>query len=170
VRVRTTSGDLGFEGKLAKGASVDAETVSGDLTVRAVPESGMDYEVSTFSGDIRNCMGAEAEARQQVRSRPPFERNPRQCWRQTRREFRLKTMSGDVGVVRQELISAVRRPPPVEGLPSRLRATPQLRAAPQLRAPPNSGLPQAGQERPLPLVNLLQRHPRQLGQRYAVAL
>ncbi len=95
VRVRTTSGDLGFEGKLAKGASVDAETVSGDLTVRAVPESGMDYEVSTFSGDIRNCMGAEAE---RVSKYGPGRRlnGTRGNGGADEARVRLKTMSGDV--------------------------------------------------------------------------
>lgn len=95
VRVRTTSGDLGFEGKLARGASVDAETVSGDLTVRAVPESGMDYEVSTFSGDIRNCMGAEAE---RVSKYGPGRRlnGTRGNGGADEARVRLKTMSGDV--------------------------------------------------------------------------
>jgi DUF4097 and DUF4098 domain-containing protein YvlB len=35
VRVRTTSGDVGFEGKLAKGASVDAETLRAAWTTRS---------------------------------------------------------------------------------------------------------------------------------------
>jgi DUF4097 and DUF4098 domain-containing protein YvlB len=95
VRVRTTSGDVGFEGKLAKGASVDAETVSGELTVRAVPESGLDYEVSTFSGDIRNCMGAEAE---RVSKYGPGRRlnGTRGNGGADGARIRLKTMSGDV--------------------------------------------------------------------------
>jgi DUF4097 and DUF4098 domain-containing protein YvlB len=95
VRVRTTSGDLGFEGKLAKGASVDAETVSGDLTVRATPESGLDYEVTTFSGDIRNCMGAEAE---RVSKYGPGRRlnGTRGNGGPDEARVRLKTMSGDV--------------------------------------------------------------------------
>jgi DUF4097 and DUF4098 domain-containing protein YvlB len=65
VRVRTTSGDVGFEGKLAKGASVDAETVSGELTVRAVPESGQLH-------------GRRSRARQQVWTWPPSEWHARQ--------------------------------------------------------------------------------------------
>jgi DUF4097 and DUF4098 domain-containing protein YvlB len=95
VRVRTTSGDLGFEGKLTKGASLDAETVSGDLTVRAVPASGMDYEVTTFSGDIRNCMGAEAE---RVSKYGPGSRlhGTRGNDGADEARVRLKTMSGDV--------------------------------------------------------------------------
>jgi len=95
VRVRTTSGDLGFEGRFPKGGYIDAESVSGDLTVRAVDEEGMDYEVNTFSGEIRNCMGAESErvskyapGRRLIGIKgKPGSQNLR---------VRLKTMSGDV--------------------------------------------------------------------------
>ncbi len=55
VRVRSTSGDLRFEGKLARGADFDASTVSGDLTVHADAEGGYVYEALTFSGQIDNC-------------------------------------------------------------------------------------------------------------------
>jgi DUF4097 and DUF4098 domain-containing protein YvlB len=61
VRVRTTSGRMVIQGKLAKDADVDAQTVSGDVKLHAAPEGGYDYEVSTFSGDIRNCFNVEAE-------------------------------------------------------------------------------------------------------------
>lgn len=95
VRVRTTSGDLGFEGKLVKGARLDAETVSGDVTVRAATEGALDYEVNTFSGDIRNCMGREAE---RVSKYGPGRRlngsNGPSGADEAR--IRLKTMSGDV--------------------------------------------------------------------------
>jgi DUF4097 and DUF4098 domain-containing protein YvlB len=95
VRLRTTSGDLGFEGKLAKGASIDAQTVSGDLTVRAVAEGGLDYEVSTFSGDIRDCMGANSE---RVSKYGPGHRlnGTRGSGGADEARIRLKTMSGDV--------------------------------------------------------------------------
>jgi DUF4097 and DUF4098 domain-containing protein YvlB len=95
VRVRTTSGDLGFEGKMVKGGSIDAETVSGDLTVRAVPEAGLDYQVTTFSGDIRNCMGVEAE---RVSKYGPGSRlnGTRGNGGSDEARIRLKTMSGDV--------------------------------------------------------------------------
>ena len=59
VRARSTSGDLHFEGKLTRGADLDASTVSGNLNVRASAEGGFNYEVSSFSGDITNCFGAE---------------------------------------------------------------------------------------------------------------
>jgi DUF4097 and DUF4098 domain-containing protein YvlB len=55
VRVRSTSGDLRFDGKLTRGADFDASTVSGDLTVHAAADAGYTYEVSTFSGQIENC-------------------------------------------------------------------------------------------------------------------
>jgi len=61
VRVRTTSGDLRFEGKLLRAASFDAESVSGELIVRASAEAGFDYEVTTLSGDIRDCFNVEPE-------------------------------------------------------------------------------------------------------------
>ncbi len=95
IRVRTTSGDLGLEGKFQKGGSVDAETVSGDLTVRAVPESGMDYEINTFSGDIRNCMGAESE---RVSKYGPGRRLVGTKGRSDpdALRIRLKSMSGDI--------------------------------------------------------------------------
>ena len=63
VRLRSTSGDLHFEGQLARGGDLDATTVSGDLSVRASSDAGYSYEVSTFSGDISNCFGAEATER-----------------------------------------------------------------------------------------------------------
>lgn len=95
VRVRTTSGDLGFEGRLAKGAYLDAETVSGDLTVRAVPDGPLDYEVNTFSGDIKNCMGADSE---RVSKYGPGRRlnGIRGTQGAEGAKIRLKTMSGDV--------------------------------------------------------------------------
>jgi len=95
VRVRTTSGDLGFEGRLAKGASLNAETVSGDLTVRAIPEAGIVYEVGTFSGDIKDCMGVEAE---RVSRYAPGKRltGSQGAAGPDESQVRLKTMSGDV--------------------------------------------------------------------------
>jgi hypothetical protein len=94
IRMRSTSGDLGFEGKLVKGASVDAESVSGELTVRASHDGSLDYQVSTFSGDIRNCMGLEAE---RVSKYGPGHRlNGTRGNGSDEARVRLKTMSGDV--------------------------------------------------------------------------
>ena len=91
VRLRTTSGDLRFEGKLTRGADFDATTVSGDLNVRASSDGGYSYEARSFSGDIRNCFGAQ-----------PRERHygPGRTLEGTRGDdaghVRLKTMSGSI--------------------------------------------------------------------------
>jgi DUF4097 and DUF4098 domain-containing protein YvlB len=93
VRVRTTSGDFDFEGKLAKSGTFEVETVSGDLSIRAVPQTGLDYEVSTFSGDIKNCMGKQAE---RVSKYGPGRRLTGTDGSGDTTRLRLKTMSGDV--------------------------------------------------------------------------
>ena len=91
VRARTTSGDVHFEGKLARGADFDATSVSGDLKVRASAEGGYAYEISTFSGDISNCFNATPSERGHT---------PGHTLQGTRGDgaghMRLKTMSGDV--------------------------------------------------------------------------
>lgn len=93
VHLRTTSGDLHFEGQLARGADFDANTVSGDLNVRASSEAGYNYEVSTFSGDLRNCFGAEAIERHH---------GPGHRLEGTRGQgggqVHLKSMSGDIQI------------------------------------------------------------------------
>lgn len=94
IRLRSTSGDIGFEGRLVKGGNIDAETVSGDLTVRARPEGGLEYQVNTFSGEIKNCMGVESE---RVSKYGPGRRlNGSRGSDGDEARIRLKTMSGDV--------------------------------------------------------------------------
>jgi hypothetical protein len=92
VRVRTTSGDLRFEGKLTRGATFDALTVSGDLGIRVSADGGFAYEVSSFSGDITDCFDAKAESASKY--------GPGRELQGTRGEgasrVHLKTMSGDV--------------------------------------------------------------------------
>jgi DUF4097 and DUF4098 domain-containing protein YvlB len=92
VRAHTTSGDLRFNGRLARGASFEATTVSGDLNVRASAEGGYAYEVSSFSGDIGNCFDAKAERASRY--------GPGSTLQGTRGEgaghMHLKTMSGDI--------------------------------------------------------------------------
>src|SRR5437868_12786607 len=91
VRARSTSGDVHFEGKLARGADFDATSVSGDLNVRASADAGYAYEVSTFSGDISNCFNATPSEHGHL---------PGHTLQGTRGDgaghLRLKTMSGDV--------------------------------------------------------------------------
>ena len=94
IRLRSTSGDIGLEGKLTKGGNIDAETVSGSLTVRASHEGGLDYQVNTFSGDIKNCMGLDSE---RVSKYGPGRRlNGTRGEGADQARIRLKTMSGDV--------------------------------------------------------------------------
>jgi putative adhesin len=92
VRARTTSGDLRFEGKLNRGATLEASTVSGDLNVRASADGGYAYEVSSFSGEITDCFNAAAEHTSKYAPGSRLEG--------TRGEgagrVRLKTMSGDI--------------------------------------------------------------------------
>ena len=91
VRVRSTSGDVHFEGKLTRGADFDATSVSGDLNVRASAEGGYAYEISTFSGEISNCFNATPSEHGHT---------PGHTLQGTRGDgaahMRLKTMSGDV--------------------------------------------------------------------------
>ena len=92
VRVRSTSGDLRFDGHLTRGAPIDASTVSGDLNVRASADGGFAYEVSSFSGDITDCFGEKSERTSRY--------GPGTVLQGTRGEgtghIRLKTMSADV--------------------------------------------------------------------------
>jgi DUF4097 and DUF4098 domain-containing protein YvlB len=92
VHVRTTSGDLRFEGQLTRGATFEAATVSGELNVRASADGGFAYEVSSFSGDISDCFNASPERTSKY--------GPGTRLQGTRGEgaghVRLKTMSGDV--------------------------------------------------------------------------
>ena len=92
VRMRTTSGDVAIQGRLAKDADLDAQTVSGDVSLRAAPEGGYSYEVATFSGSISNCFNATAERTSKY--------GPGERLSGTRgtggAHVRIKTMSGDV--------------------------------------------------------------------------
>jgi len=61
VRLRSTSGDIHFEGRLARGADFDGQTVSGDLKVRAGFEDGLTFEAASVTGDINDCFNVEAD-------------------------------------------------------------------------------------------------------------
>jgi Putative adhesin len=90
VHARTTSGDMHFETRLARGASFEASTVSGDLNVRASAEGGYAYEISTFSGDISDCFGGPKAEKGIVGHSMSGTRG------EGSGHMRLKTMSGDV--------------------------------------------------------------------------
>jgi len=94
VRVRSTSGDLRFEGRLARDATFEVTSVSGDLNVRAPAAGGFVYEITTFSGDISNCFGAKAQRESEY--------GPGSKLSGSRGDgaghVRLKTMSGDISL------------------------------------------------------------------------
>jgi hypothetical protein len=92
IRARSTSGDLSFEAKLARGATVDVSSVSGEIKLRGGADGGYAYEVSSFSGDISDCFDVKPERAGQYM--------PGSTLQGTRGDgaghVRLKTMSGDV--------------------------------------------------------------------------
>jgi DUF4097 and DUF4098 domain-containing protein YvlB len=92
VRLRTTSGDQHFAGKLLKGANVDGESVSGDVKINAAAELGFEYEARSFSGDISDCFHTEPERTSEY---GPGKRLAGSRG-QASAHVRLKTMSGDI--------------------------------------------------------------------------
>jgi DUF4097 and DUF4098 domain-containing protein YvlB len=92
VRVRTTSGDFSFQGKLTKDADFDAQTVSGEIKLHAGAEAGYQYEVLTFSGEARDCFNVEAERTSKYA--PGHRLSGTRGGGQA--HVRLKTMSGEV--------------------------------------------------------------------------
>lgn len=92
VRLRSTSGDINFEGRLLRGADFDAQSVNGDLKVRGAFEDGFHYEVQSLTGDITNCFNVKAERANEY--------GPGEKLNGTRGggngHVRLKTMSGEI--------------------------------------------------------------------------
>jgi hypothetical protein len=92
VRLRSTSGDLTFEGRLVRGADFDAQSVSGDLKVRAGAEDGFQFEAASVTGDISDCFNAEPQR--------TSEYGPGRKLNGSRGggsgHVRLKTMSGEI--------------------------------------------------------------------------
>ncbi len=92
VRLRSTSGDLTFEGGLVRGADLDAQSVSGDLKVRAGSEAGFEFEAASVTGDISDCFNVEAERTSQYG--PGHKLNGSRG--SGGGHVRLKTMSGEI--------------------------------------------------------------------------
>jgi DUF4097 and DUF4098 domain-containing protein YvlB len=57
ARLETVSGGLVFEGALAKGAILEAESVSGGVELVLPANVAADFSISTFSGGIENELG-----------------------------------------------------------------------------------------------------------------
>lgn len=94
VRMRTTSGDLSFEGTLEPAATLEAETVSGDAVLRVGGKSGFEYQAQSFSGDLENCFGQNAE---RTSRHGPGSRLDGTVG-EGKARVRVKSMSGDVSV------------------------------------------------------------------------
>ncbi len=59
ARLRSTSGDIALDGRLAATGRAELETVSGDVTVAATAEDGIAVDAASFSGDITACFPAQ---------------------------------------------------------------------------------------------------------------
>ncbi len=95
ARLRSTSGDIALDGRLATTSQVELETVSGDVSVAATAEAGIAVDAASFSGDITACFPAQIVG-------PTSRRNPGK-----RLEARVgagsarlkaKTLSGDISL------------------------------------------------------------------------
>ena len=96
VRIRTTSGQLTFNGKLTRGGNLDSETISGSVNIHAAAESGMEYDISSFSGDISDCMGVQAEKVSKYGPGKRLSGSDGVRGGEDAARVRIKTMSGDV--------------------------------------------------------------------------
>jgi DUF4097 and DUF4098 domain-containing protein YvlB len=91
VRVRSTSGDLRFNGALARDVNFEASSVSGSLHVHASAEGGYAYELSSFSGDLSTC----TKTREKDEDAMPGHRMEGTLGAGAG-HVRLKSMSGDI--------------------------------------------------------------------------
>lgn len=93
-RLRSTSGDLGYTGKLAPDARFDVESISGDVRLDfAGPVAGQ-FDLSTFNGEIRSCFGPKPVRTNEY---APGQESRFQQGNGTAR-VRVKTLNGDIGV------------------------------------------------------------------------
>jgi DUF4097 and DUF4098 domain-containing protein YvlB len=61
AHLETVSGSLSFEGGLASGATLEAETVSGSVALSLPASVAADFTISTFSGSVDNAFGPPAK-------------------------------------------------------------------------------------------------------------
>lgn len=61
ARLETVSGELRFDGALAKSATLDAETVSGSVEMTLPASVSADFSITTFSGNVDNELGPPAQ-------------------------------------------------------------------------------------------------------------
>jgi DUF4097 and DUF4098 domain-containing protein YvlB len=73
AHLETVSGSLSFEGALASGASLQAETVSGSVTIALPADVAADFSIATFSGGVENGFGPTAKRVSQYTSEKELE-------------------------------------------------------------------------------------------------
>lgn len=91
-RLRSTSGNLVVNGKLADDARLDFESMSGDVRVALADPVSAEFDVSSFNGDISNCFGPKPVRTDEYA--PGTELRFRQGAGGAR--VRIKTFNGDV--------------------------------------------------------------------------
>ncbi len=96
-RLRSTSGDLTFQGELAPDGRLDFESISGDVRLDLVGATPGQFDVSTFNGEIRNCFGPKAQRTSEYA--PGRELRFQEGMAEAR--VRIKTLNGDIGVCRR---------------------------------------------------------------------
>ena len=93
-RLRSTSGNLGLQGRLGPEARIDFESISGDVRLDLAGPVSAEFDVSSFTGDIRNCFGPKPVH--------TSEYAPGSEWRhregQGNARVRIKTLNGDIEV------------------------------------------------------------------------
>jgi DUF4097 and DUF4098 domain-containing protein YvlB len=93
-RLRSTSGNLGLNGRLVADTRLDVESISGDVRLEFAGPVAAEFDVSSFNGDIRNCFGPDP-----VRT---SEYAPGREWRFREgggsARVRIKTLNGDISV------------------------------------------------------------------------
>jgi DUF4097 and DUF4098 domain-containing protein YvlB len=96
-RLRSTSGDVSFAGRLAADARIDFETISGDVKLDLAGPVATEFDISTFNGEIRNCFGPK-----------PVRTDEYAPGRELRfaegtgtGRVRVKTLNGDIGLCRK---------------------------------------------------------------------
>jgi hypothetical protein len=93
-RLRSTSGDLGFKGRVAADARIDFESISGDVRLDFEGPVGAEFDVSSFNGEIRNCFGPKAVRTSEYA--PGSELRFREGSGTAR--VRIKTLNGNISV------------------------------------------------------------------------
>jgi DUF4097 and DUF4098 domain-containing protein YvlB len=93
-RLRSTSGDLGLRGRLAKDARLDLESISGGVRLDIEGPVAAEFDVSSFNGDIRNCFGPQPVRTSEYA--PGSELRFREGEGGAR--VRIKTLNGDISV------------------------------------------------------------------------